>query len=283
MPFERPRYTDQQEPGSGDNDPAGTGINIDDYAVEDDTAGPIGVPDDYVATVPYQLGGGGVRSANAAEHWAGKTHDVAPRYFDGDEYAPGSQSPSEIVELQRAMARIGLLGPNTRFRLGVWDEPTAKAYRSLLAYSNQQGVDFRVAMMNLISTGGNYTVDKFGNIMSVEEAEAVDINKLPTKTTDPEELKMVFRQAVIDTLGQGWSEDKLQQMAAQYNQMEIKQQRAQYQAEVSGGNVVQVPTPEAFAVNYAEQKDPIGAQTEDFLGQVDQFAQAISSPAWGVG
>lgn len=275
-----PQYRrSQDEPGGGGNsDPAGLDINIPDY--NPNAKGPIGVPDDYVATRPRVSHIGDVGSADAAAAQAGVQRETPPQYYDGDEFAPGQQSPDEIAQLQRTMASIGLLSPNTRFRLGVWDESSQKAYRGLLAYANQQGLDFRVAMMNLMSTGGNYKVDEHGNIVSVDQAP--DISQLPTKTTNPEDLRQVFRAAVIDTLGQGWGDDKINQMIGAYNQAEIAQQQQSYQAELSGGNVESVASPQAFATSYAQEQDPSAAAGQNFLDYTDEFGQMLQSGAWGV-
>lgn len=270
----------------GSDDPLGIG-DIPEY--NPDTASPIGVPSDY-STRPYSdisprqrdiMAGYGMDVPERGKQTSvssGKGGDDKWPYFDGDEYFPGQLAPESIAALQRQMAQLGLLPPNARFRLGVWDATSQKAYRALLAYANQQGMSYKQALNHFSSTGANFTVDEFGNIVPMGDAGS---EPLPTRTTDPEELRLVFRKAVIDTLGQGWDDSKIDSMVRSYNDIEVKQQLAAYDAELTGGNVVSVPSPEAFAVTQATTEDPAGAQGEEMLGFMEDFQQLVTSPAWG--
>lgn len=253
------------------------------------TAGPIGVPSDY-ETRPYTDYTPQQRDIAAGYGYeppvrgkptsvaTGKGGDGAWPYYDGDEYFPGQLSPQSIAALQRQMAQLGLLAPNARFRLGVWDAASQKAYRTLLAYANQQGMSYKQALNHMEATGANFTVDEFGNIIPMGESGQ---EPLPTRTTNPEELKLVFRRAVIDTLGQGWDTAKIDQMVRSYNDMEVKQQQAAYDAEMTGGNVVSIPSPEAFAVTQAQTQDPAAAQGEEMLGFMNDFLALSNDPQWG--
>lgn len=271
----------RQTPPPGSGDPLDIG-EIPDY--DPSTSSPIGVPSDY-ETRPYStmdprqrdiMAGYGVNTPERGPLTpvsSGQGGDAEWPYYDGDEYFPGQLAPDSIAMLQKQMASLGLLSPNTRFRLGVWDAASQKAYRSLLAYANQQGMNYKQALTHMESVGMGFTVDEFGNIIPVGmEAE----QPMPTQTTSPEELKLVFRAAVIDTLGQGWDQEKIDRMVASYNDMEIKQQRAAYEADLSGGNVVGIPSPEAFAVSYAEEQDPAKAQGEDMLGFYNEFIDTVT-------
>lgn len=282
----RGRY--QPDPPAGSDDPLGVG-DVPIFTPSDSQ--PIGVPADYQArpwedprTYSYDSRGRivpvpqGRRRGSLTPVSSGKGGDEAWPYYDGDEFFPGQLSPQAIAQLQRQMAALGLLPPNARFRLGVWDQASQKAYRTLLAYANQQGMSFQQAMAHMEATGMNATVDEFGNLVT---GEGQTQEPLPTRTSNPDELKLVFRKAVIDTLGQGWDEGKIDQMVRSYNDLEVKQQRAAYDAELTGGNVVSVPSPEAFAVTQATTQDPAAAQGEEMLGFMDEFQQLVTSPAWG--
>jgi len=139
-------------------------------------------------------------------------------------------------------------------------------------------MNYKQALTHMEATGMNFTVDELGNIIPVDQQTRAP---LVTQTTDPEELKLVFRKAVIDTLGQGWDQGKIDQMVRSYNDLETKQQRAAYDAELTGGNVVSVPSPEAFITAQATEQDPAAAQGQDMLEYMDDFLKHATSPAWG--
>jgi len=258
-----------------------------------DSSGPIGVPSDYETrpweykfapfdpSIPRRFGETAsqeLRRGDMTSVSTGKGGDDKWPYYDGDEFFPGQLPPESVAALQRKMAEIGLLSPSTRFRLGVWDDASRKAYRLLLAYANQQGMNYKQALTHMEATGMNFTVDELGNIIPVDQQTRAP---LVTQTTDPEELKLVFRKAVIDTLGQGWDQGKIDQMVRSYNDLETKQQRAAYDAELTGGNVVSVPSPEAFITAQATEQDPAAAQGQDMLEYMDDFLKHATSPAWG--
>lgn len=66
-----------------------------------------------------------------------------PRYFEGDQYQPAGMSPENIAQIQR---RLVLTGALQDFRIGVWDENTAKGYYAAMSLANQAGVTVDVAM-----------------------------------------------------------------------------------------------------------------------------------------
>lgn len=284
MPFERGRYTYQNEPDDE--------RSVDDIVDDINSGGssgtgerlPIGVPADFTALVPRDLSG---MSATAAEGWAsqgaghGTMREVGPRYFDGDEWKPATLSPTSIAELQQQMAQAGLIGSGQTFGPGAWDDVSRNAYKDLLAFANARGISAEAAIL-VYQSGQNVETDEQGNIVSSGVGE---VPPLITRTTPASDLREVFRQAVIDTLGQGWDQSRIDQMIRAYNQVEISRQREQYEMELAGqsGNVEAIPSPEAFIIQQARKADPYGAQAEDVLDFTNEFAQAIGSPAWGVG
>lgn len=108
-------------------------------------AKPIGVPETFM---PYVQQPSGPISADAAER-RGPAVAREP-YYDGAEYGPRSLSPETRARMQAAMAQAGLIGKRDTYRLGVWDETSVKAYKKVLAYANQGGLDADTALSELL-------------------------------------------------------------------------------------------------------------------------------------
>lgn len=245
-----------------------------------------GFPDDY--SVPAIKHGreemGDIRFGRPSQSYIGSN---VPTYYNGDEYIPANFPGDQIWQLQQALARIGLL--TGTFSKQVWDGPTRNAYKALLALANAQGINANTALEQMLSQsqedggGTRFTVDENGNIVPVGGGE--EVAPLITRTTDPKMLRETFRRAVIDQLGEGWSMEEINKMVSAYNSVEVQRQTQAYNMELAGegGNITEIPSPEAFVQSEILRKDPVGAQTEEALGFVNEFMNNVSSPAWGVG
>jgi hypothetical protein len=248
---------------------------------------PIGVPEEY--TTP--------RTTYFEDPYDEKFHrqaksfqrDVKPRYFDGDEYIPANWPSTNIWEIQQALAKVGML--TGTFQRNVWDQATRNAYKELLGIANATGQTADRALTELLSTSdlgedsGQWTVDEFGNIVRAGAGEGPP--PLVTRTTDPGALRTTFRRAVIELLGEGWSQDKINNMVAAYNQMEVQRQTEAYNEQYgvgveAGGTVTDIPTPEEFVTSQVTEQDPAGMQANEGLGFIDQFMDVASRPAWGI-
>jgi hypothetical protein len=228
------------------------------------TKTPIGVPEDYTALVPPDPRSSNIASGYGYELGPSK---VNPRYFDGDEYKPAQLNPASIAELQRQMVEVGLLG-NT-FRLGVWDSASVAAYRDLLSFANGSGLSDRQALLRYSA----------GEQVGTESQRA----PLIVQKSNPEELRRVFRQAVIDQLGQGWDQNRINGLVTAYQAEEERVQRQAYDMELTGGSITNIPSPEAFIESKVMEQDPGGVQVRDTLDFVSQFKQIASSPGWAGG
>lgn len=193
------------------------------------------------------------------------TQYVAPRYFDGAQWLPAQLPPDQLASLQRRMVTAGLL-KSGEAQLGVWDTASVTAYTKLLEYANASGLDNAAAL------------DRW------EAAHAADPNAgrapLQVKVTNPDELAQVFRAAVINTRGEGWASDKIQQMVNAYQGIESGAQQQAYNMQDTGGTVVAPPSAQSFAETQVRQQDPLGAQEHDIIkpgGPLDSFKQMIAS------
>src|SRR5687768_9461791 len=251
-----------------------------------DEPGPIGVPKDYLAPTvksrTYSYDDEDRLNTSVPSSYLGSQ---APTYYDGDEWIPAAYSAADIFAMQSALAKVGLLRGS--WSGGYWDTPTMNAYKELLGMANASGAtDADQLLSRMVSqagdTSGLFTVDENGNVVMVRD-ESQTRAPLVTRTTDPAALKSLFRRAVIELRGEGWDDDKLNQMVSAYNSLEVERQTAAYNTEVTGGSVVDIPSPELFAESYAREQDPEGVQSQQFLDVANQFMEFAGNTAWGVG
>jgi hypothetical protein len=243
-------------------------------------------------------------SPNAVEGWSaqgagpGSMGSKGPQYFEGDELGPAALGPAGVGELQGFMSAAGLLDPDD-FRFGVWDEASRSAYKSLLGEANASGLSVDMALTNRLNsgdmgggygassgggeggegggTGGEWVVGDDGVPVFIEEQYVPP--PLELRTTNKKDLARVFRAAVIDTMGQGWTQDQINEVVDAYNWQEIRLQKDAYDDMVEmeraafmgerteGGEVIagqlqpggsiNIESPEAFVENQMIEKDPI--------------------------
>lgn len=108
----------------------------------------IGVPDDY--SVPPTLGDWfrPERQIIAAGQLQGAT-STFPQYQEGTQNVLLSMSAENIARLQAQLSAVGLIGPETRFRVGVvtgTSDPTYTAFKKLLATANVYGTTWDRAL-----------------------------------------------------------------------------------------------------------------------------------------
>lgn len=152
----------------------------------------IGVPVGYTAPDPFY----DMRTAVLGQPPA--SSGIPPRYHHGDEYVPAGLSVEAIADLQTALATAGLLTGTVAF--GVWDEPTAVAYREVLAQANRGGISDTEALAQLLSAP---KVD----VSAAEEA-------LPYRPADPATLRAVVKEAAESRLGREMTSQDRQALIA---------------------------------------------------------------------
>lgn len=94
------------------------------YDKPEDEERPLGVPADYFIKEPNSFG---------------TPEKIRPAFMEGDDYKPARLSPEMIARIQRQLAGAGVL--TSKFRIGVWDDPSRRAYRKVLVFANQNGIN----------------------------------------------------------------------------------------------------------------------------------------------
>lgn len=222
---------------------------------------PLGVPDDYIAPggrgkVPFR--GMGVPSTY-------QKPGQLPRYYDGDEFLPASFSPEKIAALQRELATAGLIGPKTKFRVGLWDEATRGAYKNLLEYANASGADEKTALKRYAEAG---LVDPSGET----EGRA----PLTIKKTSPTDLFAIADTVARTKLGRKLTDKEKAAMTSAFQAREVAEQTTDYAQYETGGTSVGAPSAQAFMGEQITKQFAGEAGAHDIAEQFGAFGQLLN-------
>lgn len=303
----RRRDESRRSPGGGGDGP---GAFTPSGSAGSDEPKPIGgMRPDYKVPVPRSPESFRGMSANAIEGWSaqgsgpGSVRDQGVRYFDGDEWRPASLGPAGVGSLQEMMAAAGILTDD--FRYGVWDEASRNAYKNVLAEANGMGLtaDQIIRLRGQSATmpgaggsgsgsggGGSWQFDENGNPVFVPEQYQAP--PLELRTSNKDDLRRVFREAIIEQMGEGWSKAQIDELVDAYNWEEIRVQkdaydqaiamdRAQFEgtAPAGGGGVVssvEVASPETFLENQLMERDPEGFRAGQVVNEaIPNFLAAL--------
>jgi hypothetical protein len=178
------------------------------------------------------------------ERISGQTQ-VAPKYFNGDEDLINTFTREEVATVQQQMKAAGILG---KYRLGVVDDATLAAFKTVLGQANRTASDWTVGLKALQSgaTGGP---------------------GLTYRISNPDDLNKVIEQSAKYVLGRSIDPAMSQRIAKAYQQLQIEEQRANQR----GGVQTQAPQADVFAAQQIKQKSGAEADAYKFA----QYAQAI--------
>jgi len=133
----------------------------------------IGVPGGYGYLPRQNRGGFNVFGALGVPTFGDQSGSVngapvAPKYQTGDEFTVASMPPEQLARLQQQLASAGLIGSNTKIRVGIADDATVAAFKSLLGFANVNGLDWHSALSKLMT---NPPVD---TTPSIEQTSPMD-------------------------------------------------------------------------------------------------------------
>lgn len=236
--------------------------------------GPIGVPGEILGPdgtgVPWMTRyqeTGGVYSAGRGTSVGGPTYG-APTFYEGDEVGwVYRMNPENLALFQQQLTAAGVLDPAT-YRPGAPGDSTVEAVHRMMAYANAAGY-------RTVSDAIRAYTQQNGGLGSEDYKANVEARNrpLPAPVSNADELRSVFRAAVIDTLGTGWSEERINAMVADYQAHE----RA-YNAQAVSGEAnpeEQMASAETFARNAAVEADPTAAQGQQFLGAANALTSML--------
>lgn len=168
-----------------------------------------------------------------------------PKYFAGDEDLINTFTREEVATVQQQMKAAGILG---KYRLGVVDDATLDAFKTVLSQSNRTASDWTVGLKALQSgaTGGP---------------------GLTYRVSNPDDLNKIIEQSAKYVLGRSIDPAMSQRISKAYQQLQIEEQRASKM----GGVQTQAPQADVFAEKQIQKK--FGAEADAY--KFAQYAQAI--------
>ena len=226
---------------------------------EPDRPSPIGVPDDYV---PNQNPNGPNYPIDALGPGGPNTFQN-PLYMEGSEFSMlANMTPQQIAAIQAQLEGLGIISD---FTPGVMDGSTVSGFGNLLALSNLNGQTWQQMMTTLGEAGGLN-----GGSGGPTRAPLV------TRTSNPETLRRYLRRAVVEMTGSSQSPDiDIDQMVEAYQAIERSHQENLYNAQVTGGEVVEPPSVDEFVQGELEedfgveiQANSIAERAGSLLGKI---------------
>ena len=230
---------------------------------------PLGVPDgEFNLAHRVAEGLGGASNQRGAP--------LPPRYYDGDQFRPASMSPEQIAELQRGLASAGLYGSTTRFRLGVWDEVSANAYKGLLEYANRTGLDESRALQ-AYAMGVSVDPDDPNSPAGSGGSTRAPLTIRQSNPADVQEMIDVVVRAKTGRRDDATVQRLTQALLAD----ERRAQVADYNAAETGGVVTETPSVETFASRHIEAQNPTLTAARDEFNIVSQVMQGLGQISTG--
>lgn len=223
-------------------------------------AKPLGVPAGYVANRP------GAGTANVfGVAVPVPTSSQPARYYAGHEFKFAGRPPEEIVQVQRMLAGAGLIGPKTDFRLGVWDDASATAYRKLLEFANVNGYDEAEALQ------------VYAQAPEINAGGVSGSGALPrARLSNPDDLAQIVDTVSKATLGRRVDPSFVQRFISAYQRAELDESTA---ANATGGGAfVSAPDPQTMAEQMLRQEQPGAAFRTDAQNTMAALSKVLMDP-----
>jgi hypothetical protein len=190
-----------------------------------DDLGFIGMPRGYVAVT---AGVGGPVSVRQAERGVQYGSQITPPLYQvGAEMEPRSYSAEMIARLQQQLALAGLIGPETRYRVGVWDSTSINAYKNLLGHANQGGISREDALQALLTVPQAKGLE--GLVGGGGRSYEAKINAY--EFTDPARVRQTAEAAFRESLGRKPKKDELDAFVKSWHAQERQVQKSVFDIE----------------------------------------------------
>lgn len=222
------------------------------------------------------------RVVNTFDH---RNPNIVVRYISGDEFAPGARGAEEIRNLQLALVRAHLLGDH--FTHGRWDVASQKAFKTLLAFANVNGLTWQQALQTYQAQASRGALGNApGNGSSTSAGQLIQV-------TNPEDLRLAFQDASRQLTTGQFNDATINEMIAAYQHAEVVAQTTGQQtlsgnvgggAHSIAGTVTGPPSVATFAREQAMHHDPASYNARQFADTVEgQVLPNIGRAPGGVG
>lgn len=178
-------------------------------------------------------------------------------------------SPWDLADLQAQLAEAGVLGDG--YRESWPDQDTTKAFETVLTLSNRTNRDWRSTVSALQS--------------QALQAEAARLRNQPapprltTQVSDPETLRGLFQDKVVGMTGEDRGSVDVDQMVEGYQNLERRYQQQSWNANLrgGGGEIVALPTAEAFAEQAISEAAPTEVQARGVVDRAGDLFGMLGS------
>lgn len=225
-------------------------------------ANPIGVETGYEA----QYRGQRLGDTYNGDYAVAPPSSIPARYDATDLDMFSQLAPERIADIQKALARAGILAKETAYQ--IWTPETASAMGKVLAYANQRGLLWQDALDEWAAAGVAAGLDK-----------GPAGPKFTPRLSNPDDLKATFRQVAYNRTGGNFmDEGAYDRMVASYQDAEMKAQRAQFDAAVAGGGTtVDAPSAQTFGEQQVKAADADLVAAHDISGFGKVFESLMGS------
>jgi len=127
-----------------------------------------------------------------------------PRYFERDADLITRFTRDQIADIQAKLKTSGLLG--SKYRIGVVDDATRRAWVDLLGEANRSNVDWNTALRTAVAT------------------PIAGSGKLPPKVSNPEDIKRIVDQVSAKILGRSADPMITDRIVRQFQQSQVQSQ-----------------------------------------------------------
>lgn len=237
-------------------------IGVPGAMVLDETGRPLGyTPEGFTAHKPGHLKPDVATKGRFGTDVYVQPREVIPRYFDGDQFTPGSLPPETIARMQRDLARSGLLKAD--YHIGVWDAASANAYEYLLGAANAAGDDEETTLARFLQ--------------SPLEEEKPKREPLVIRQTHPDDLAAVADTVARRTIGRKLRPDEISRFVSAYHAAESGAQQNAYNAQPGGGTVTDAPDPSSMAAAQIESSNPAEVAGHNLYDTYGSFLKIIGA------
>jgi len=129
-----------------------------------------------------------------------------PRYFERDADLLSRYSRDQVADIQAKMQKAGLLG--NKYRIGVPDSATKKAWVELLGLANNTNVDWTTALKTAVA----------------QPVGAGGATKLPPKVSNPADIAKVVQQVAGRVLGRDVEQQFIDGIVRQIQSSQVQSQ-----------------------------------------------------------
>ena len=190
-------------------------------------------------------------------------------YMPGSELDPGGGTPDQVVTLQNQLIQAGLLSPKAA-RAGMWDAKSQDAYKVVLAFANQHGMNAKDALNVFLANPVNQVKGKQTPFQAKNPLDvAAEVSGGgPGQTNTAQALT-----------GQNLSPSETKDFTAWYAQQEATARDAYKKADLTAGGVAtDAPSVTAAAQQYIKEHNLADVTAYGTASRMLQFFDLLKTP-----